>query len=163
MSQKILIVSDSHGQNDNLRRVVKNMAGTMDRMIFLGDAICSPEIIEEIAGCPVDQVRGNGDSSIYGIPNSKLIEIGEYKALITHGHQYGVYAGTDTLKQAARENGAQIAMFGHTHQPLIDTSSDVVVLNPGSVSLPRQMGREKTYLVMNIEEDGRTEYVLCHL
>ncbi len=163
MSQKILIVSDSHGSNDNLRRVVKNMAGTMDRMIFLGDAMCQPEVIREIAGCPVDIVRGNCDSFLSGVPISKLIEIGEHKALITHGHQYGVKMGTDTLKQAARENGADIAMFGHTHQPLIDTSSDVTALNPGSVSQPRQEGREKTYLVMNIEDDGRTEYVLCHL
>lgn len=163
MAEKILIVSDSHGANDNLRRVVKNMAGTMSRMIFLGDAVCSPEVIVGIAGCPVDFVRGNCDSSLSGIPISKLIEIGEHKVLITHGHQYGVNMGTDTLRQAARENGADIAMFGHTHRPLIDTSSDVTLLNPGSVSQPRQEGREKTYLVMNIEEDGRTEYVLCHL
>ena len=35
MAMKILIVSDSHGNNRNLIQAVKNMSGTMDMMIHL--------------------------------------------------------------------------------------------------------------------------------
>lgn len=163
MSKKILIVSDSHGKAENLRKAVANMAGTMDRMIHLGDSLCSLETMENIAGCPVDMVRGNCDSMLHGLPIAKLVQIEQYTALITHGHQYGGKWGVESMKEAARENGAGIVMFGHTHEPMLETYSDVVVLNPGSISQPRQEGHRPTYIVMTVEEDGRAEYVLVHL
>ena len=163
MRRKILIVSDSHGKEENLRKAVANMAGTMDGMIHLGDSLCSPERMEEIAGCPVEMVRGNCDGSLYGLPGSKLIEIGPYKAFLTHGHQFGGAWGVESMKEAARENGAQIVMFGHTHEPMIEPYGDVAVINPGSISQPRQEGHRPTYVVMNIEEDGSADYVLAHL
>ena len=95
--------------------------------------------------------------------NFRLIEIGEHKAFITHGNRYGGELGIPTMKDIAKENGADIVMFGHSHKPVIDTKSDIVVLNPGSISRPRQDGFRPTYLVMNIEDDGRTDYVLVTL
>ena len=107
-------------------------------------------------------VKGNCD---YGneLQGARLIEIGEHKAFITHGNRYGGELGIPTMKDIAKENGADIVMFGHSHKPVIDTKSDIVVLNPGSISRPRQDGFRPTYLVMNIEDDGRTDYVLVTL
>ena len=145
MSVKILIVSDSHGNNRNLIQAVKNMRGTMDMMIHLGDMECSPDSIRSLVECPVEMVKGNCD---YGneLQGARLIEIGEHKAFITHGNRYGGELGIPTMKDIAKENGA-----------------DIVVLNPGSISRPRQDGFRPTYLVMNIEDDGRTDYVLVTL
>lgn len=153
---KILIVSDSHGRNENLKKAVANMKGTHDRMIHLGDFQCDVSAIEELAGCPVDIVRGNGDSFLSGIPQSKIIEIEGYRILLTHGHQYG--GMVEPLRELARENGASIVMFGHTHVPLVDTGEDVAAVNPGSISQPRQEGRKPSYLVMNIE-NGTVDFV----
>ena len=61
MSVKILIVSDSHGNNRNLIQAVKNMRGTMDMMIHLGDMECSPDSIRSLVECPVEMVKGNCD------------------------------------------------------------------------------------------------------
>ena len=61
MAMKILIVSDSHGNNRNLIHAVKNMSGTMDMMIHLGDMECSPDRIRELVDCPVEMVKGNCD------------------------------------------------------------------------------------------------------
>ena len=162
MSVKILIVSDSHGNNRNLIQAVKNMRGTMDMMIHLGDMECSPDSIRSHVECPVEMVKGNCD---YGneLQGARLIEIGEHKAFITHGNRYGGELGIPTMKDIAKENGADIVMFGHSDKPVIDTKSDIVVLNPGSISRPRQDGFRPTYLVMNIEDDGRTDYVLVTL
>ena len=162
MSVKILIVSDSHGNNRNLIQAVKNMRGTMDMMIHLGDMECSPDSIRSLVERPVEMVKGNCD---YGneLQGARLIEIGEHKAFITHGNRYGGELGIPTMKDIAKENGADIVMFGHSHKPVIDTKSDIVVLNPGSISRPRQDGFRPTYLVMNIEDDGRTDYVLVTL
>ena len=57
MSVKILIVSDSHGNNRNLIQAVKNMRGTMDMMIHLGDMECSPDSIRSLVECPVEMVK----------------------------------------------------------------------------------------------------------
>ena len=163
MSKKILIVSDSHGRMENLKKAITNMAGTMDRMIHLGDSLCSLETMEELAGCPVDMVKGNCDSLMSDLPLSKLIQIGQHTAFLTHGHKFGGLWGIDAMKKTARENGAGIVMFGHTHEPMVEPYGDVVVLNPGSISQPRQEGHQPTYIVMNMEEDGRTDYVLVRL
>lgn len=153
---KILIVSDSHGRNENLKKAVSNMKGMHDRMIHLGDFQCSPSVIEELAGCPVDMVRGNCDSFLSGIPQSKMIDIEGHKVLLTHGHQYGGMVGA--LREMAKENGVSIVMFGHTHVPLVDTEDGVTVVNPGSISQPRQDGHKPSYLVMNIE-NGIVDFV----
>ncbi len=161
---KVLIVSDTHGKNDNLRRVLHKLDGHIDLLIHLGDFLGSPEALQDMAPCSVEIVRGNCDSALGGAPIAKLIRIGEHTALITHGHQYGVKYSVETLKEAARENGADIAMYGHTHEPYLSVSSDdVTVLNPGSLSQPRQDGHRPTYMVMTLREDGKAEYSLVKL
>lgn len=163
MAKKILIVSDTHGKNDNLRKAIANMGDQLDLMIHLGDSLCSLETMKELASCPVEMVRGNCDSMMHGLPISKLIQVEQFKVLITHGHQYGGKWGVNSMKEAARENGAQIVMFGHSHEPVVEPYGDVVVLNPGSLSQPRQEGHRPTYIVMTIEEDGRANYALVQM
>ncbi len=161
---KILIVSDSHGDNTNLRKAIKNMGDELDMMIHLGDMVCDKEIIESLVDCPVEMVRGNCDAgSNFGLLGTKLIDIGSHKALITHGHTYGGKWGIDTMKDIARENGADIVMFGHIHEPVLEPYSDVAVINPGSISQPRQDGRRPTYIVMTVRDDNSVDYSLVKL
>lgn len=162
MSQKILIVSDSHGSDRYLRKAIENMGGHIDLMIHLGDSEVNPEQISRLVSCPVEMVRGNSDG-ISKLPMSKLIDIGEHRALLTHGHQYGGRFGIPRMRETAKENGADIVMFGHIHEPVVEQEDGITVLNPGSISRPRQDGHRPTYLVMTIEEDGRTEYVPVYL
>lgn len=162
MRRKILIVSDSHGNNVNLRKAIANMGEYLDLMIHLGDSQTSEEAITGLVKCPVEMVRGNCDG-MSGLPGTKLIDIGRHKAMITHGHRYGCKAGTGMMKELAIENGADILMFGHTHRPLIEQETGITVLNPGSISQPRQEGHRPTYLVMTMEEDGRSDYSIVYL
>lgn len=37
---------------------------------------------------------------------------------------------------AARECGAQVLLFGHTHRPLVDNDGSLLVLNPGAAGDP---------------------------
>lgn len=159
MSLKVLIVSDSHGRNANLVKAIDNMKGHLDLMIHLGDSQCSLEEIEALVDCPVEMVKGNSDSVLLNVPKEKVISIGPHRALLTHGHMYGGAWGIDAMKQTARDNGAGIVMFGHIHEPIVEPYSDVVVINPGSISQPRQEGHRPTYVVMTVEDDGRTDYV----
>ena len=55
---------------------------------------------------------------------------------------------------AAAGEGCRIALFGHTHQPLYEKAwNGVILINPGSISLPRQEDRRHGYGILTIEED----------
>ena len=83
--------------------------------------------------------------------------------LITHGHYYGVSVGTERLKEEAVSRNIDIAMYGHTHRPEIDIDDEVTVLNPGSISYPRQWGRKPSYLIMEIDRDGEAHFTINYL
>lgn len=157
--RKVLVVSDSHGRDANLLEIFHRMAGYMDLVIHLGDFTDNPERLYKMVDCPVELVRGNCDSAVYKQPLHRLIQIGKHRVLISHGHTLGVKMGTERICEAARQMGADVAMFGHTHIPVQVQKEGVTLVNPGSVSLPRQDGHRPTYLVMNLS-DGRTEFNL---
>ena len=43
-------------------------------------------------------------------------------------------------------------LFGHTHYPEIEMQEGILVINPGSLTFPRQRGRKFSYAVMEAEE-----------
>ncbi len=147
---KVLIVSDSHGRNGNLEVVIEREQ-PLDMLIHLGDLECDESDIEFLAGCETKMVCGNND--FYSqLPETSVFPIENLKAFICHGHGYNVYYGTEQLETAGRNAGAEIVMFGHTHHPYIEKKENFVILNPGSISYPRQEGRQASYIVMNFEK-----------
>ncbi len=162
MAKKILVVSDSHGNNTNLKKAVRAFGPRgeqLEMLIHLGDVQGSLEGIERLVDCPVEAVSGNCDF-IPGLPGTKIISIGSEKALITHGHRYGCKMGTGTMKELAEANGAGMVLFGHTHMPLLENYQDMKIMNPGSISQPRQEGHRPTYLVITVKEDGMMEFAI---
>lgn len=157
---KILVVSDSHGRNVYLEKVLETVEP--DMLIHLGDLEGSEIFIQNKVSCPVEMVSGNNDY-FSDLEREKLITIGRYKVLLTHGHRYRVHFGTETIKDWARQRGADIVMFGHTHMPLLDTSTDVTALNPGSISQPRQEGRIPTYAIVELDRNGEIHFTLNYV
>ena len=49
-----------------------------------------------------------------------------------HGHTRGVKSDVMRAVWAARECGAQVLLFGHTHVPLVDYDGTLWVMNPGA-------------------------------
>lgn len=58
----------------------------------------------------------------------------------------------------AKSRGCDIAMYGHTHRPFLDVIDGVTVLNPGSLSYPRQEGRRPSYMIIHVDADGKMDY-----
>lgn len=158
---KILIVSDSHGRSYYLDQTILKVS-PIDLLIHLGDFEGDEEYIREVAPCPVEMVAGNND--FFTSESREIIRtIGKYKVLLTHGHRYQVYGDTTRLREAAAQKGADIVMYGHTHVPLIDTSDSIWVINPGSISLPRQEGRKPTFIIMDLDERGEAHFTLNYI
>lgn len=158
---KILIVSDSHGRNTYLQKVIQQVS-PFDMLIHLGDLEGSDQFLKERLNCPIEMVSGNNDY-FTNIERDKEIYIGRYKVMLTHGHRYKVNWGTDIIKEWARNNDAQIVMFGHTHVPQIDMSSDIIALNPGSISQPRQEGHRPSYIIMELDRRGEVHFTINYL
>ena len=158
---KVLIVSDTQRRHGNLETVLENV-GKMDLLIHLGDAEGEEDYIEAIAGCPVEIIAGNNDF-FSNLDKEKVILLGKYKVLLTHGHYYNVTVGVERLKEEARERGIDIAMFGHTHRPYLEIGNELVILNPGSISFPRQEGRKPSYILMEIDDRGEAHFTINYL
>lgn len=158
---KILIVSDTHKKHDNLVRILEQEEN-IDLMIHLGDSEGYEDYIAELAGCPLEIVSGNNDF-FTDLDREKVLEVGKYQVLITHGHYYYVAMGLEDLRKEALGRGMDIVMFGHTHRPYLNSSKGVTMLNPGSVSYPRQEGHKPSYALMEIDEEGEAHFCLKYL
>lgn len=157
---KILIVSDTHRRDGNLTGVL-DMVGTPDMLIHCGDVEGSEYFIRSIAGCPVHMVAGNNDF-FTDLKKEEEFYIGDYKVWLTHGHNYYVSMGTEFIREEAKSRGVDIVMFGHTHRPYLEQGK-VTVLNPGSLSYPRQEGRRPSYILMELDAKGQTHYRINYI
>ena len=157
---KVLIVSDTHRKNDNYFQVVKQQKP--DMVIHCGDAEGGEYALTEAADCPVYIVLGNNDF-FSQLPREIELEIGSYKVWVTHGHNYYVYMSNEHIKREALARGMDIVMYGHTHKPVVDSSGDVIVVNPGSLSYPRQENRRPSYIIMELDEKEELKFKIEYL
>ena len=160
---KILIISDSHGYHDLLRRAIGQEA-PIDMLIHAGDVEGD---LEQILGkkreYEIYAVAGNMDWSD-SLEDELCFDVCGHKIFLAHGHRYGVHGGTWRLVEAAKELGADIAVYGHTHVPDYGKEEGVLVINPGSIAKPRQQGWRKTYAVMTIDDrDGTVDVEFKYL
>ena len=158
---RILIVSDTHKAHGNLERGLEK-EGPLDMLIHLGDVEGKADYIEAVAGCPVHMVSGNNDF-FSDLPWEEEFFIGDHHVFITHGHGYFVGMNEDRLKAEARGRGADIVMYGHTHMPALTVEPDLITLNPGSISYPRQKGRKPSYILMEVDQDGKVSCEIRYL
>ena len=128
------VFSDSHGDHEALDELLERM-GALDAVCFLGDVARDAEHLRERLEAmpnqpPLYAVRGNNDYySTCTLPWDLLIELGGVRIYMTHGHRL---VSLMNLAYKAQECGAQVALFGHTHQALCETVQGVLLLNPGS-------------------------------
>lgn len=158
---KILIVSDTHRHNENFVKAVERTA-PIDLVVHCGDIEGSELFISQAAGCPVQMVAGNNDF-FSELPGELTFKIGALQVWVTHGHHYYVSMGTEFIIEEARARGVDVVMYGHTHRPSIEYRAGIVVLNPGSLSYPRQDGRRPSYIVMETDRFGEWHFDIRYL
>lgn len=159
---RILVVSDTHGHEENLARVLQDI-GMPDCVIHLGDYEGGEAHIQEMISCPLYMVAGNCDF-FSRLPLTQIAEVGGLRILLTHGHYYFVSVGMWDLIEDAKANGCNVAMFGHTHRPFLDQGDEeITLLNPGSLSYPRQDDRRPSYALVTVEEGTPAKYEIFYL
>lgn len=121
-------------------------------ILHLGDCVRDAQRLEE--RCPRIPLLGVPGNCDYGSADQpeRLTELGGVRILMMHGHTRRVKSGPMAAIYAARECGADILLFGHTHQPVVDRSGDFWVMNPGYIG----PSVRRTYGVITLE-DGKVD------
>lgn len=153
---RILVFSDSHGDSHTLLDAV-NKHPSAGLIIHLGDG--EYDLLPVSRRYPekvILAVRGNGDFASR-LPCSGFDIVEDKRIFFTHGHLYHVKFGLSDFLFAARDNKADIALFGHTHEPESFYEDGLYVLNPGSIS--RSFCGRASYGIIDIATGG----IHCHI
>ncbi|UCZ52152.1 metallophosphoesterase [Bacillus shivajii] len=140
---KALIMSDSHGWTEEVQQVVDRHKNEVDVMFHCGDSELKAD-----APClqNVRTVRGNCDFDST-FKEELVEEVVETRFFVAHGHLLNVKMTEMNLLFKGEETGADIICYGHTHIPVAVQEKGKVIINPGSMRLPRQV-KEGTYVIL---------------
>lgn len=148
---RILVISDSHGRVSEIEKAIDAQPDAR-HIFFLGDCVSD---IEDLTYLYCDRnfhiVSGNCDYSSM-LKSADTARIGGRVIYFTHGHTFGVKGGLAGLRQRARQENADIVLYGHTHIASIEYADGVHFVNPGSLCSARA-GRT-SYAVIDIEGTG---------
>ncbi|MFO7273961.1 MAG: metallophosphoesterase [Bacillota bacterium] len=156
---RVGVVSDTH-RRFGLVASMRAQCGQLDWLLHAGDHLTdAPRIAAELGVDPerVRAVAGNCDFLVTE-PAELLLELGGVKVLLVHGHQYGVKSGPQRLLYRAKELGARVAVFGHSHVPFLEEVDGVLLLNPGSLSMPRWPQDRPSFAVLELADGAVRAY-----
>lgn len=158
---KIAILSDTHIKNniEELRELLVAFED-YDYLIHAGDYI-SYKAFEEFR-------KHKGFIGVYGNADEVSIKttLKEKEMLRLKGYNIGIFHGhgdnKTTIERAIASfdgEAVDIIVYGHSHQPSIQTKNKVLLLNPGSITSKRRE-RWYCYIVLELMEMG-VEAKLC--
>lgn len=150
---KIMIASDIHGSAYYCEKLVDEYKKSgAQRLLLLGDILYhgprnalpkdyDPARVADLLNGIKDDimcVRGNCDSEVDDMVLSfpvfaeyAVLFDGERMIFATHGHKFNI----DNMPNIKR---GDVLLYGHTHIPVCTAKRGVNVMNPGSVSIPKE-------------------------
>lgn len=132
---RLLVFSDSHSGLSFMRRCCEALHP--DGILHLGDHYDDGEVIRDaFPQANIWMVPGNCDRYRAPIHAQEILTpiIGGVSFYLTHGHLHRVKSTLFALLRDARAAGAQVVLFGHTHQAYLNREEEdgLLVMNPGS-------------------------------
>jgi putative phosphoesterase len=150
---KIAVVSDTHGRIDAWKKAEAIFTGA-DLIVHAGDVLyhpprlgCSegydiPAMADALNQSPIPIViaQGNCDAQVY----EELLEmpvqapyalavINGLRILVSHGHLHT----KEQMIDLGKRYKADVFISGHTHIPVLERVDSMVLMNPGSPSIPK--------------------------
>lgn len=168
---KIGVISDTHGNVAAFRRALELFDGA-DLIVHAGDVLyhpprlcCQdgydiPAFADALNNCPIPVLiaQGNCDAQVYEelleMPVQSpyaVAEIEGVRIVVNHGH----LLAREQMIDLGRRYRARYFISGHTHIPVLDDMGDLVLMNPGSPSIPKlEIDGKPTPSVGIITADG---------
>ncbi len=147
------VISDTHipERARKIPNIVFKLFEGVDMILHAGDLVSLDvwEQLEKVA--PTRCVQGNMDGH-YGLklPKNDVITVEGHKIGLNHGEVYP-RGDTQQLKYIALELEVDILITGHTHWAFIKEFDDILLLNPGSPTVPRMS--DKSVMLLDINEN----------
>ncbi|MCZ0704552.1 putative phosphoesterase [Natronobacillus azotifigens] len=146
---KVLIISDSHGWTKEVEMVKARHQDHVDQMIHCGDSELD---YDETPMNNFVKVKGNCDFDDQ-YPEEVDFSVKGLHFFVAHGHMHQVKMTLMPISYRASEVGATIICHGHSHIAAAQRINDQIIINPGSIHLPR-VRREKTYAILSWDDNG---------
>lgn len=169
---KIGIISDTHGGLASTVQAL-NRLKECDHILHCGDVLYhgprnifppdyDPKTLAEYLSKMENlyYVRGNCDSDVDEMviqkdlhQKSRVLDFGKHKIYAVHGYE----ETEEERVQKAKELGASIVVSGHTHVKILKKENGILVLNPGSTTLPKDGSKSfaiiegDVVMLMNLE------------
>lgn len=147
---KVMFISDIHGSSYYLKKaldIYKN--GGYKHLYILGDVLYHGprndlpegynvkeciELLKDLKN--VTYIKGNCDAEVdemvlkVKMYKNKIITLDGKKVFLTHGH----HINKDNLPKVK----CDFLMYGHFHVPFITKKDDLIIMSPGSISIPKE-------------------------
>ena len=148
---ELMIASDIHGSKYYAQKIVERFeAEKADKLVLLGDIYYhgprnplpkdyAPMEVANLLNPMADKlivIQGNCDSEVdqmiskFHFVKEAMILVDNKKIMLTHGH----ILNKDNLESGAYD----VLAYGHFHIDFMERKNGVLVINPGSVSLPKE-------------------------
>lgn len=147
---RMIVTSDSHGNGGGLFDIIEKHIDDASLFVNLGDCNSGRDL--ENAKLYFESrlnlicVSGNCDFS-RNAPDEQSIRFAGKKVLLCHGHTYRVKFGLYDYQSKAEKEGADIALYGHTHTPCVEYRNGIYYFNPGAV-------RDGVYGIVDVTKAG---------
>ncbi|MCL2156992.1 MAG: YfcE family phosphodiesterase [Methanobrevibacter sp.] len=147
------LIADTHVNDrvDKIPELVLKTFKDVDLIIHAGDST-SLEVLDELKKiAPVTAVQGNMDRA-YGLklPKTQIITVNDLKIGVAHGEVYP-RGDEQQLYYLALELRVDILITGHSHQSSIKKIKEILLLNPGSPTVP--VLADPTVMLLNIKNE----------
>lgn len=162
---KLMFASDIHGSDYYCEKMIEAYKKEQaQKLVLLGDLLYHgprndlPEgyapkaVIQKLNDLKQEIlcVRGNCEAEVDQmvlefpvLADYLILYLDERMVFVTHGHKYN-------LEQLPPMSNDSILIHGHTHVQAMEQTEQVIYLNPGSVSIPKN-GNQHSYMIY---EDG---------
>ena len=147
------VISDTHipERADEIPKPVFESFKNVDMILHAGDLV-SIDVISQLKElAPTICVQGNMDR-YYGLdlPKRNIVTVEKFKIGLDHGEVYP-RGDEQQLKYIALEMEVDVLITGHTHWAFINKIDKILLLNPGSPTVPRMS--DPTVMVLKIEDN----------
>ncbi|MEW5761218.1 MAG: metallophosphoesterase family protein [Candidatus Thermoplasmatota archaeon] len=154
----ICVVSDSHGELDNLKNAAvwakeKEKAETI---LHLGDESEDAHVLAPL-GLNIIAIPGVYEAKYqdHAIPNRLIEEYNNWKVLLTHtvtAHENDLPEDIKPEELIAQKK-VSLILYGHTHIPLIEERNGIIYVNPGHLKKDDKKKYKPSFGIIKFEEN----------
>lgn len=134
---RIGLIADTHGQA--LPAAVRRAFAGVALILHAGD-LGGEQILADLAAiAPVEAVAGNIDAGALAdrLGWRKIVTVAHARIGLVHGDRGPGRTTPERALSAFAPGSVDAIVFGHSHAPRIEWHRDILLVNPGSATVPR--------------------------